>query len=426
LKADSAKERKSLMNPKIKIQNLDNSKVKIEIEFQSSEFDSLMDKGLQELSKDMEVQGFRKGKAPIEIVQKAIGEQKLIEYATQEAVNYGYITAIKENKLEIIGSPEIKIEKCAKGNPFIFSIEIFVLPKIELPDYKKIAKEVKKNKIEIDDKEIQDSLKWLQGSMAQPISKIGAAQEGDWVEVAFSINDNPETKDAFILGKGKLIPEIENNIKGMQEKETKEFEFKFPGKEEQAKCKITLTGLKGIKLPEIDDEFAKTVGNFSSIKELEENIKKDLLKGKEVQEEQRVVGEVLAKLGEKLKHIQIPQVLVEAEIEQTMQDFKARLAQNSDISFEEYLKQSNQTQEKMIETLRPKTEIKVREYLILKEIQKAEDIQVGEEEINQETNQIMQKYPDLKEVDLRNLVEYTKERLENQKTYQKIASFVEG
>jgi len=169
-----------------------------------------------------------------------------------------------------------------------------------------------------------------------------------------------------------------------------------------------------------------TVGNFSSIKELEENVKKDLLKGKEVQEEQRVVGEVLAKLGEKLKHIQIPQVLVEAEIEQTMQDFKARLAQNSDISFEEYLKQSNQTQEKMIETLRPKTEIKVREYLILKEIQKAEDIQVGEEEINQETNQIMQKYPDLKEVDLRNLVEYTKERLENQKTYQKIASFVEG
>ncbi len=414
------------MNPKIKIQNQNNSKVKIDVEFQASDFDSLIEKGIEELGKDMEVQGFRKGKAPLEIIEKAIGEAKLIEYATQEAVNAGYLAAIKENKIEVIGSPDIKIEKCAKGNPFIFSIEVSTLPKIDLPDYKKIAKEVKKNLIQISDKEMEDALKWIQGSMSQTADKEGNAVDGDWVEVNFSINNNPETKDAFVLGKGKLIPEIESNIVGMQKGEEKEFEFKFPNKEEQAKCKLLLKELKAITMPEINDELAKTLGNFSSVDELKENIKADLLKQKEIQEEQRIVGEVLSKLEQKMKNIEIPDVLIDAEIKQTMQDFKNRLTQNSEISFEEYLKQSNQTEEKMIETLRPKTEVKVREYLILKEIQKAESIEVSEEEINQETSQIMQRYPDLKEVDLGNLVEYTKERLENQKTYQKIASFVEG
>lgn len=414
------------MNPEIKIQNTKDSKVKIDVEYSASDFDSLIDKAIEELGKDVEVQGFRKGKAPKDIVEKSLGEAHVIEHASSDALNFAYVKAIKENKLEVIGNPDIKIEKCAKGNPFVFSIEVAILPKFEIPDYKKIAKEVKKNKIEFTDKELEDSLKWLQGSMAQTNPKDGVAQEGDWVEITYSINENPEVKDAFILGKGRLIADIEKNINGMKAGEIKEAEFKFPEKEEISKCKITLNNLKSIKLPEINDELAKLVGGFDTLDALKENIKNDILKNKEIQEEQRVVGEVLAKIGEKIKDVAIPDVLIDSEINQTIADFKARLARESEMTFDEYLKQTKQTEDEMKKALRPKTEIKIREYLALKEIQRLEEIEITEDEVSQETSQIMQRYPDLKEVDLQNLVEYTKERLENQKTYQKIASYVEG
>jgi trigger factor len=414
------------MNPEIKIQNIKDSKVKIDVEFSASDFDSFLDTAIEELGKDVEVQGFRKGKAPKDIVEKSLGEHHIMEHATSDAMNFAYIKAVKENKLEVIGDPDIKIEKCAKGNPFTFTIEVAVLPKFEIPDYKKIAKDIKKNKVEFSEKEMEDALKWLQGSMAQTNPKDGIAEEGDWVEITYSINENKEVKDAFILGKGKLIADIEKNINGMKSGETKECEFKFPEKTESAKCKITLTSLKSITLPEINDELAKLVGGFETLDALKENIKNDILKNKEIQEEQRIVQEVLSKIGEKIKDVAIPDVLIDSEVNQTIADFKARLSRESEVNFDEYLKQTKQTEEEMKKALRPKTEIKIREYLVLKEIQKQEEIEVTEDEVSQETSQIMQKYPDLRDVDLQNLVEYTKERLENQKTYQKIASYVEG
>ncbi len=407
---------------KIEINKLKDSQTEILVAIPAEAFDKIIETTIEALGKDVEVQGFRKGKAPKNIVEKSLGEENILHHAGEEAVKMGYSQAVRDNKLEIIGRPEIKVTKSARGNDFEFKAVVSVLPSFNLPDYKKSVSKLKLKEVKAEDKEVQDSINYLQSSMAQMEDKEGLAEDGNWVEIEFSINGNAEQKDAFILGKGKLIPEIEKNILSMKKEEEKEFEFAFPKKEEKAKCKIKLTGLKTVNLPEINDEFVKKIGpDLKNVQDLKDRIKEDIIKGKTQQAEQELIGQLLAGLSKDIKDLEVPSILVESEIEQNIENFKKRIETQTEMSFDDYLKQSKKTEEDLKNELRPKTKERIKEYLILKEIQKKEDIKVSEEEINKEVEAAAQRQP---QVDLANLIEYTKERIENEKTYKKILEFV--
>ena len=411
------------MEPKITVTKQPKSKVEIEVEFSAQDFNSFIDHITEESLKEVEIKGFRKGTAPKELALAQLDQQAIMEHAAEHAVEQGYRKAVVDNKLEVIGQPQVDVAKMAKDNPFAFKITVDVLPKFELPDYKAIAKTVKKKELEIKEEEIQDSLKWLQNTMAKLEDKTGKAQKGDWVEIMLTINDNKPNRDAFILGKGRLLPALEEKIEGMEPGQEIEVDFEFPDKK-PGHAKIALTQMKLVQMPELSDEFAKTVGSFENLEALKQALTNDLKASKGNQITQEAVDQVLEKTANQVKDLQVPDVLIEREIEETIKDFQKRIT-DQNITMEEYLAQTKQTMDGLHSQLKPGVEKKIKEYLVLQEIKKQEEIQIGEEELNAEIDKITQNYPDLAKVDLGNLLEYTKERMENQRTIERIDSFIQ-
>lgn len=411
------------MEPKITVTKQPKSKVEIEVEFSAQDFNSFIDHVTEESLKEVEIKGFRKGTAPKELALAQLDQQAIMEHAAEHAVEQGYRKAVIDNKLEVIGQPQVDVQKIAKDNPFAFKITVDVLPKFELPDYKAIAKTVKKKELEIKEEEIQDSLKWLQNTMAKLEDKTGKAQKGDWVEIMLTINDNKPNRDAFILGKGRLLPALEEKIEGMEPGQEIEVDFEFPDKK-PGHAKIALTQVKLVQMPELSDEFAKTVGSFENLEALKQALTNDLKASKGNQITQEAVDQVLEKTANQVKDLQVPDVLIEREIEETIKDFQKRIT-DQNITMEEYLAQTKQTMDGLHSQLKPGVEKKIKEYLVLQEIKKQEEIQIGEEELNAEIDKITQNYPDLAKVDLGNLLEYTKERMENQRTIERIDSFIQ-
>ena len=139
---------------KTTIQNLPNSQTELKIEVPTEEFKGFIEKAVLDLGKDIEVEGFRKGKAPKEVIEKKVGQEKILQAAAQDCIKENYIKAIKEQKLEPLGQPEIEILKIALGNSFEFKAKISILSEIKLSDYKKIASQVKKREVKVTDEEI--------------------------------------------------------------------------------------------------------------------------------------------------------------------------------------------------------------------------------------------------------------------------------
>ncbi len=140
---------------KATITKLPNSEVEIRVEVTVEEFQDFYDKAILDIGKNIEIAGFRKGYAPKEIIEKEIGYQKILETAAESCLRENYLKVIRENKIEPLGQPEVEILKLARDNPLEFKIRVAVLPEIKLPDYKKIASQIKKKKVELTDAEIE-------------------------------------------------------------------------------------------------------------------------------------------------------------------------------------------------------------------------------------------------------------------------------
>ena len=416
------------------IKKIPKSQVDLKIEISSEEFNGFIEKAISALEKDLEVKGFRKGKAPKEIVEKEIGQERILAEAANLAINENYKKAVLEQKLEPISQPEVSILKLARGNPLIFQIKVAILPKIKLTDYKKIASQVEKKKISVSEKETEDALVWVQKSRANFTPLQTPAKEGDFIEIEYQspqINPSQKMKDAFSLGKGQFLAGFEENLMGMKTGDEKTFSLSAPkdyfkkelaGKNIDFTVKINL--VQKMELPEINDDLARSLGKFVNLEGLKENIKERLTMEKKEEENQRAKNEVLEKISQGT-NFEIPDILVQHEEENLFRDFKQMVAQNLKISFEEYLTAVRQTEKNLKESFQKEAQKRVRHFLILKEIGKSENISVTDEEINAETNKTIKNYPPdkVKKLDLPRLKDYTKEVIYNQKVLQRLESF---
>jgi len=248
--------------------------------------------------------------------------------------------------------------------------------KIKLPDYKKIASKIERKEISVEDKEIESALKWLQKSRAKFSAKNQSAQKGAFVEIEYSSSQigQEAQKDAFILGQGHFFSGFEEKIIGMKSGEEKEnITLNKDGKKIVLKVKIIL--VQNVELPEVNDEFAKSLGKFDNLDALKKNIKQGLVLEKEQIEKQRARQEILEKIGEKTK-VEIPDILIENEQKQMLENLKKMVSERLKISFQDYLKKLGKTEREVIDSFLLKSQKKVKNYLILREIGKKEKIEV--------------------------------------------------
>ena len=413
----------------VKQKKLPKSQIELEFEITAEEFKEHTAHAIEHMKGHIKVDGFRPGKAPASMVEEKIKPEALLMEAGDHAVQHVYTDYIKTSKLEPVGNPEVSIVKIAQGSPFVFKAVITVLPEVELPEYKEIAKTVKGQEITVTDEEVLESLNYLQKTRAKFTLKNEPADKKDFVEIKYTnkdINDGKEVDDKFILSEGGFMNGFEQNIIGMKAGEEKEFTVKFPetsprkdlaGKD--ASFKVKVVSVQKMELPEINDEFAKQLGAFDTLVALKASMKEGITHEKTEEEKQRKRGEILNKIAEKAK-FEMPEAMVEYEKERLLEDLKNKIAQNIKISFEEYLASIKKTEQEIKETYQKEAEKRLRGFLVLRELGKKESVSVTDEEITEEVAKSVKNYTpeQVKQIDISERKEYTKGVIQNEKIFQ--------
>jgi len=416
-------------------------KAEIEIFFEvpAEEFKEYFAEAVTNFSREVKIEGFCKGKAPKEIVEKQIGENKILEEAVNLAVKKSYVQVILQlaetDKLEVIGKPEIQVTKFAKGSQMEFKAKVFVMPEMILSDYKEIASKIKPKEISVEEKDIEEAIKFLQKSRAKLIPKKDSCETGDFVEIFFQspqIENNKEQKDSFVLGESHFVAGFEENILGMAPNSEKKFSLTFPEnylkKEFAGKTvdfKVKLSSVSKIELPEINDDWAKTIGEFDNLDNLKKSVRHGIKMEKNQESQQKNRAEILEKIKDK-SSLDIPEVLINVEKDRMIEEMKENLHHQFKMEFNDYLEKIKKTEEDLKKSFQKEAESRIKNFLILKEIAKKENIIAPDDEVEAKTNEFLRNYPDIKkaekELDLEKLKEYYKEVITNEKVFQFLES----
>jgi trigger factor len=383
---------------KYEIKEVRATKKKVEIEVSAEDFNNYYSQTLKKISADAEIPGFRKGKAPEDMVESRVTKEGVLSEAAEIAIRESWAKFLAESKEEAISQPQVEVIKIAKDNPLIFTADFEILPEIKLP--KLDSAKVEKSSVEVTDQEVEDTIKWIQQSRAKYSEKISGAEDGDLVEFTFScldIENDPEKKDRIVLGKGHYIEGLEDTLRGMKRDEVRQFETQHPQEnDKKIKMSVKVDSVKKVEIPEVNDEWVKGLG-FNTVEELKKDIREGIKKDKEVAEIQRVREEAIKKLVEKTE-IEVPETLIKREQDFMLNNIKERCLSELKISFEEYLKQVKKTEEEITEELEKIAKEKVKGFLVLHQIIKNERIEITEEEISQKIEEMLNQYPNKEEI----------------------------
>ena len=420
----------------VKVEKTENkNELKLEFTIESKIFDEGMKKVFNKNAKYFNIPGFRKGKAPFNIVEKYYGSEIFYEDTFNEVVPEIYDNAIKEEKLDVVSKPDIDIVQMGKGKDLIFTAVVAIKPDVKLGKYKGI--ELEKIEYPVTDKDIDDEVKRMAEQNSRMVSVTDRATEmGDIAVIDFvgsvdgvEFEGGKAENHELELGSGSFIPGFEEQVVGMKIDEVKDINVKFPdeypSKELAGKdsvFKITLHEIKKKELPEIDDEFAKDVSEFDTLKDLKADIKSK----KEKQNEDRAKAELEEKAVKAISddsEVDIPQGMIELELDNMEKDMDTRLKYQG-INLEQYLKMLGKTKTDFRnESAEPaKDSIKYR--LVLEAICKDAKIDADEKEVEEKLKELANSYG-RKVEDLKNnedLLLHIKENIKSEKAIDTIIS----
>ena len=421
----------------VKVEKTENkNELKLEFTIEAKVFDEGIKKVFNKNAKYFNIPGFRKGKAPMNIVEKYYGDEIFYEDAFNEVVPSVYDEAVKTEKLEVVSKPKIDIVQIGKGKDLIFTAIVETKPEVKLGKYKGIS--VEKIEYKVTDKDIEDELNRMAERNSRMITVSDrAAKKGDTAVIDFlgTVDGVPfeggkAENHELELGSNTFIPGFEDQVIGMKTEEVKDVNVKFPeeyfSKElagKDAVFKVTVHEIKKKELPKIDDEFAKDVSEFDTIAELKSDIKSK----KEKQNEDKSKAELeetAVKAVAKDSEVEIPEGMIELEIDNMEQDMDRILAYQG-INLEQYLQMLGKTKADFRnESVEPaKESIKLR--LVLEAVCKDAKIEADEKEISAKVTELATSYGK-KEEELKNneaLLEHVKE---NVKTEKAIALIVDN
>lgn len=386
----------------VKVENLEKNVVKLEVTVEAAKFAEAVKKSYAKNAKKFNVPGFRKGKAPMNIIVKYYGEGALYE----DAINYIYETTypvvLEENNINPVDYPAIDIVQIGEGQDFIYTAEVAVMPSVELGAYKGI--EAKKEAVEVTEEDIENRLKEMQAQNTREEVKEGAIEKGDIAVIDFKgfvdgvAFEGGEAKDFPLeIGSGSFIDNFEDQLIGLSAGEAKEVNVTFPeqyGKEElngkAAKFEVTVKEVRRKELPAINDEFASEVSEFETLEELRGNVKEELTKAKtqkaEHDYELAVLETVVANAN-----VDIPDAMVNRELDNMLRDLEGRLKYQG-LDLETYFKFTNSSAADFREQMKEIALKNVKNELVMSEIAKAENIEVTDEEIKEKATELAKQY----------------------------------
>lgn len=387
----------------VQVEKLEKNMAKLTIEVSAEDVEKAIQKAYQKARKSISIPGFRKGKAPRQLIEKMYGKEVFYNDAIDEMLPTAYAAALDECEEEIVSRPAIDVVQIESGKPFIFTAEVAVKPEVALGEYKGI--QVEKAPIEVLDEEIEAEIMKERETNARTITVDDrAVAQGDMVALDFEgfVDGVPfeggkgENYD-LTIGSGMFIPGFEDQLVGAEIGKEMEVNVTFPeeygakelaGKAATFKC--TVNGIKVKELPEVNDEFAQEVSEFDTLDEYKADIKAKLLKDKEEDAKRAKEDAVITKIIEGAQ-MEIPDAMVEFQTEQMMDDFAQRM-QYQGISLEQYFQFTGMTEETYKEQMRPRALQNIQSRLVLEAVAKAENIEVSEEELELELAKMADMY----------------------------------
>ena len=418
----------------VKVEKTDkNNEVKLEFKIEADKFDNAIKTVFQKSAKYFNIPGFRKGKAPFNIVERYYGDEIFYEDAFNEIVPEIFDNALKENNIEAVSKPNIDITQIGKGQELIFTAVIQTKPEVKLGKYKGI--EIKKIEYNVSDDDVKHELGHLAEKNARLVNVTDRpAENNDTVVIDFEgfIDNVPfeggkAENHEITIGSKTFIEGFEDQLVGMKIDEEKDIKVKFPKEyfskelaDKDAVFKVKLHEIKKKELPKIDDEFAKDTSEFDTLEELKKSIKDRLQEENKNREKFETEEEALKTVTDNVT-IDIPSGMIETEIDNMVKDFENRLSYQG-LKLDQYLKMIKKTNEEFRKQYEEQAQNAVKLRLVLEAIAKAENINVEDKEKEDKIKDLATKYGK-KEEELKNneaLINYMEDSIKTEKVIKYI------
>lgn len=383
---------------------LENCIIEVKVTFTTEEWKDAQEKALNKLAKNVKMDGFRQGKAPIKMIKSKIGKAAILEEATDIALQKSYAGILLDNNINPVGQPEVKIDELTE-DVLKVTVNAPVAPEVKLGQY--MGLEVKKESVEVSKEDIDDELKNYQNQFAELLIKeTGTVENGDTAIIDFegfkdgvAFDGGKGENHSLEIGSGSFIPGFEEQVVGMEVGSEKDIEVTFP-KEYQAPdlagqavvFKVKVHEIKSKVLPEIDDELAKDVNieGVETLADLETYTKEQLKNKKEKEVESKFSDDVFKAVVEKTP-LEVPAAMVETETQNMLKEVEQNLSQQG-LNMELFQQITGKTMDDIKGEMSEQAESRVKFNLIVAEVAKAENIEVTDEEIEAEINEIASYY----------------------------------
>ena len=390
---------------KVTVEKLEKSMAKLTIEVSAEDFDKAVNKVYLKQRNRISIPGFRKGKAPRKLIEQMYGEGIFLEDAINDTINSTYPEEAQKCEIsnEISSNPEIELVQAEAGKPLIYTATVAVKPPVGLGKYKGV--EVEKADITVTDEEVDAELAKEQEKNAtyKEITDRAVA-DGDKVNLNFegfvdgvAFEGGKGEDYPLTIGSGSFIPGFEEQLVGAEIGKEIDVNVTFPEEYQSADLagkpavfKCTVLKITEKVLPELNDEFADDVSEFSTLEEYKADIRKNLEVKKEekakTEKENKVIDAIIAD-----SEIEIPEPMLRAQQEQIVDEFAQRL-QSQGLSIDQYFAYMGSTREKMVEESKDQADKRIRTRLVLEEIVKAENIVATEEDFDTELGKLAEAY----------------------------------
>jgi len=380
------------------------TKAKLTISGGLNELKEAHAQAVKKLGVNIKVPGFRQGKAPNNLTEKHIDPNTLAQESLEIAVNNLYTNALIKEQLRPVNNPKIEVKTYVPLEKLDFVAEVDIIGNIKLAKY--VGLSIPKEQTKVSIKDINQVLDRLRIQLATRKESLQSAKKDNELVIDFSGVDAQTNQPIagaqgqdypLLLGSNTFIPGFEEELIGTNKDDTKEFIITFPSEygtialqNKKVKFSVTVKQINQLVLPKLDDQFAKMVGDFTTLEQLKNDIKKELQKTKDdeaLTKQQNTIVEILVNKTT----AEIPPVLIEDEKDR----IDAEQRQNATykgLTWQEYLQQSNLNEEKYLKNIKEQAEIRVKTGLVLGAITNNEKISISKQELNQKIAQLKEQY----------------------------------
>ena len=417
------------------VENLEKSMAKLTITVSAETFEEAMVKSYNKNKKNINLQGFRKGKAPRKMIEKMYGPEVFYEDAANFAIPDAYEEAAKDSGLEIVSRPEIDVVEIGKGKDFVFTATVATKPEVTLGEYKGI--EVEKKEVKVMAADVNAELDRIreQNSRMVTVENRGVKKD-DTAVIDFEgfVDGEPfqgvkGTDYPLVIGSHSFIDNFEDQLVGKKVGEEVEVNVTFPEdyheealKGKPAMFKVTVKEIKVKELPKLDDEFASDVSEFETLKEYKASIKKNLTERRKEEAKREKENKVIEQVVENIT-VEIPEPMIDEQVRQMIQEFASRIQQQG-IGIDQYMQMTGMTADALMAQMRPDAEKRIKTRLALEAVVAAEGIKATAKDVDKEIENMASMYQMEVEKVKEMIGDYEKEQIASDLAVQKAIEFL--